>query len=58
MRQPLHIQPPHTYSQDGNKGLNRRIERTIEDILGQGQFGLRRGKGTEDAIQMPRVTSK
>jgi len=58
MQQPLHIQPPHTYSQDGNKELKRRIERKIEDVLGQGQFDLRRGKGTGDAIQMPRVTSK
>lgn len=44
MQQPLHIQHPHTYSQDGNKELKRRIEEKIEDILGQGQFGLRRGK--------------
>jgi len=55
----LHFQPPHTYSQDGNKELKkRRTERKIEDVLGQGQFDLRRGKGTGDAIQMPRVTSK
>jgi hypothetical protein len=58
MQQPLHIQPPHTHSQDGNKELKRRTERKIEDVLGQGQFGLRRGKRTGDAIQMPRVTSK
>jgi len=58
MQQPLHIQPPHTYSQDSNKELKRTIERKIEDVLGQGHLGLRRGKGTEDAIQMPRVTSK
>jgi hypothetical protein len=46
MQQPLHIQLPHTYSQDGNKELKRRTERKIEDVLGKGQFGLRRGKGT------------
>jgi hypothetical protein len=52
------MQPPHTFSPDSNKELKRRIERKIEDVLGQGQFGLRRGKGTGDAIQMSRVTSK
>jgi hypothetical protein len=53
MQQPSQIQAPHTYSQDGNKELKRRIERKIEDVLGQGQYGLRRGKGGGDAIQMP-----
>jgi hypothetical protein len=27
-----------------------RIERKIEDVLGEGQLGFRRGKGTGDAI--------
>jgi hypothetical protein len=34
--------------------LKRRIERKIEDILGEDQFGFRRGKGTRDAIGMMR----
>jgi hypothetical protein len=29
--------------------LRRRIERKIEDVLGEDQFGFRRGKGTRDA---------
>jgi hypothetical protein len=32
------------------KILRRRIERKIEDVLGEDQFGFRRGKGTGDAI--------
>jgi hypothetical protein len=31
------------------KILRRRIERKIEDVLGEDQFGFRRGKGTRDA---------
>jgi hypothetical protein len=58
MQQPLHNQPPHTYKKDSSKELKRRIYRKIEDVLGQDQFGFRRGKGTGDAIEMPRVTSK
>jgi hypothetical protein len=27
----------------------RRIEKKIEDVLGEDQFGFRRGKGTRDA---------
>jgi hypothetical protein len=34
------------------KILGRRIERKIEDVLGEDQFGFRRGKGTRDAIGM------
>jgi hypothetical protein len=34
------------------KILRRRIERKIEDVLGEDQFGFRRGKGTRDAIGM------
>ena len=32
------------------KILRRRIEKKIEDVLGEDQFGFRRGKGTRDAI--------
>jgi hypothetical protein len=32
--------------------LRRKIERKIEDVLGEDQFGFRRGKGTTDAIGM------
>ena len=35
----------------------RRIEKKIEDILGEDQFGFRRGKGTMDAIGMLRIIS-
>ena len=37
------------------KILRRRIERKIEDVLGEDQFGFRRGKGTRDAIWMLRI---
>ena len=37
------------------KILRRRIERKIEDVLGEDQFGFRRGKGTKDAIGMIRI---
>ena len=40
------------------KILRRRIERKIEDILGEDQFGFRRGKGTRDAIGMMRIISE
>ena len=36
----------------------RRIERKIEDILGEDQFGFRRGKGTRDAIGMMRIIAE
>ena len=39
------------------KLLRRRIERKIEAVLGEDQFGFRRGKGTRDAIGMVRVIS-
>jgi hypothetical protein len=38
--------------------LRRRIERRIEDALGEDQFGFRRGKGTRDAIGMLRIISE
>jgi hypothetical protein len=36
----------------------RRIEKRIEDVLGEYQFGFRRGKGTRDAIGMLRIISE
>jgi hypothetical protein len=32
--------------------LRRRIEKKLEDVLGEDQFGFRKGKGTRDAIGM------
>jgi retron-type reverse transcriptase len=40
------------------KILRRRIEKKIEDVLGEDQFGFRRGKGTRDAIGMLRIMSE
>jgi hypothetical protein len=40
------------------KILRRRIERKIKDVLGEEQFGFRRGKGTRDAIGMMRIISE
>ena len=40
------------------KVLRRRIEKKIEDILGEDQFGFRRGKGTRDAIGTLRIMSE
>ena len=36
--------------------LRRRIARKIEDVLGEDQFGFRRGKVTRDAIGMLRIS--
>ena len=41
-----------------SKILRRRIEKKIEDVLGEDQFGFRRGKGTKDAIGMMRKMSE
>jgi hypothetical protein len=38
--------------------LRRKIERNIEEVLGEGQFGFRRGKGTRDAIGMLKIISE
>ena len=38
--------------------LSRRIERKIEDVLGEDQFGFRRGKGTRDVIGMMRIIAE
>ena len=40
------------------KILRRRIEKKIEDVLGEDQFGFRRGKGTSDAIWMMRIIAE
>ena len=37
------------------KILRRRIEKKIEYVLGEDQFGFRRGKGLRDAIGMMRI---
>jgi hypothetical protein len=36
----------------------RRIERKVEVVLGEDQFGLRKRKGTKDAIGMMRIISE
>ena len=40
------------------KILRRRIERKIEDVLGEHQFGFRRGKGNRDANGMMRIIAE
>jgi hypothetical protein len=40
------------------KILRRCIEKKIEDVLGEDQFGFRRGKGTRDAVGMLRIISE
>jgi len=40
------------------KILRRRIEKKTEDVLGEDQFGFRRGKGTRDAVGMLRIISE
>jgi hypothetical protein len=40
------------------KILRRRIENKIENVLGEDQFGFRRGKGIRDAIGMLRIISE
>jgi retron-type reverse transcriptase len=40
------------------KILRRRIEKKTEDVLGEDQFGFRRGKGTRDAIGKLRIISE
>ena len=40
------------------KILRRRIEKKIEDVLEEDQFGFRRGKGTRDAIGMLSIISE
>jgi hypothetical protein len=40
------------------KILRRRVERKIEDVLGEDQFGFRRGKETRDASGMLKIISE
>jgi len=40
------------------KILRRRIEKKIEDVLGEDQFGFRSGKGIRDAVGMLRIISE
>jgi hypothetical protein len=40
------------------KILRRRIEKRIENVLGNDYFGFRRGKGTRNAIGMLRIISE
>jgi len=40
------------------KILRRMIERKIEDVFGDDQFGFRRGKGTRDIIGMMRIIAE
>ena len=40
------------------KILRRRIERKFENVLGEDQFGFRRGKETRDAIGMMRIIAE
>ena len=41
-----------------SKIIRIRIERKIEDVLGEDQFGFRRGKGTRDAIGKMRIIAE
>jgi hypothetical protein len=38
--------------------LRGRTERNIEDVLGEDQFGFRRGKGTSSVIGMLRISEQ
>jgi len=40
------------------KILRKRIERKIEDVLGEDQFGFRREKETRDATGMMRIIAE
>ena len=40
------------------KILRRRIERKIDDVFGEDQFGFRRGKGTRDAVGIMRIKAE
>jgi hypothetical protein len=55
MQRPLHSQPHRTYSKERNE--NTWIEKKIEDVPGEDQFGFRRGKGTRNANGMLRTMS-
>jgi hypothetical protein len=51
-------QPLCSCSKDTSRILRRRTEKNIEDILGNYQSGLRRGRGTRDAIGMLKIMSE
>jgi len=38
--------------------LRRRIEKKIEDMVGEDQFGFRKGKGPRDTIGLLRILSE
>jgi hypothetical protein len=38
--------------------IRRKFEKKIEDVLGEDQFGFRKGKGTRNAIGMLRIISE
>ena len=40
------------------KTLRRKIGKKVEDVLGEDQFGFRRGKGTRNAIGMMRIIAE
>ena len=40
------------------KTLRRRLEKKIEDVLGEDQFGFRKGKGTRNTIGMRRIIAE
>jgi hypothetical protein len=44
-----------TYSKDSRENT---IEKKIEDVHGEDQFGFRRGKGSRDAIGLRRIIPK
>jgi hypothetical protein len=52
MQRPSLNQPYRTYSKNNSKDTYKKdkIERKIEDVLGENQFGFRKGKVTSDAI--------
>jgi len=59
MQRSSHNQPYHTHTEKIVANILRRwIEKKIEDVLGEDQFGFRRRKGTRDAIGMLRMISK
>jgi len=57
MQRPLNDHSYRTYNKDSNKDTYR-IERKIEVVLGEDQFGFRRGKWNRDVIGMLRIISE
>jgi hypothetical protein len=54
----LHNQPHRISSKDSSEILRRRNEKKIEDVLGEDQFGVRRGKGSRKVTGMVRMMSE